>query len=613
VSTLPGDHLSVFYDQSSGNLDASLQVSNLKSIHYHKLTDNNGGGFSAGLNMGTGGSLGLSAQINLGSNSLSATGSFDHLPSVISLVSDGGHLTYSGNNNPTLNLDVAAGDNNAIAVTPAPDNVNGISVRDGKSGSAIAIKANISLVGLPDGLDFNTVTGIYKVTNYAPGTVNPLTLDVKLSALTPQPATLYATQAFTTSPVSFTFGPMTSVANSDGSHTTNILYTATSDLGAFDAEATYGSAPMGEDAKLHISNIPASINVGVNFGDGTDSVAITNSDVITDITASFRYINDTAAMSSAFDASASLTNVPTSVSLVIGRGSSQINGGTDSAPDFSYTASTAGLGITAFADGYIVNPGSFSATAVVSLVVTDLGSQVTATLNGSDVHLTSSPATGSFLLDAAADIVFTISLNGSFVGFTNTGSLTVNANIADLTIGFQHASVLDINLGITTGITGDFTQFTFGETSQTTITIWDNLSLCIDFPLDIGNQCFGVFSLASEADPAVWNLHDVIDHWHIDQDREGDIFDIPVLEFGVAHCGVNVTANPNSYGDQPSNQVVLGAPPAGQDGLPNAWLITPDPSFFGFTLPDFALDAVAFFESPYGNHIGANFGCGWGP
>ena len=32
----------------SGDLDASLQVSNLKSIHFHKLTDNNGGGFSAG-------------------------------------------------------------------------------------------------------------------------------------------------------------------------------------------------------------------------------------------------------------------------------------------------------------------------------------------------------------------------------------------------------------------------------------------------------------------------------------------------------------------------------------------------------------------------------------
>jgi hypothetical protein len=80
---------------------------------------------------------------------------------------------------------------------------------------------------------------------------------------------------------------------------------------------------------------------------------------------------------------------------------------------------------------------------------------------------------------------------------------------------------------------------------------------------------------------------------------------------------VNITANPNapsSNADRNVSQVVLtGPPPAGQDGLPAAWLVTPDPRIGSFTLPDFALDAIAFFESPYGNHIGANFGCDWGP
>jgi len=299
------------------------------------------------------------------------------------------------------------------------------------------------------------------------------------------------------------------------------------------------------------------------------------------------------------------------VNLVIGRGSSPINGGTAQAPDFSYTASSAGLNITAFASAAIVQP--VDATAAFNLSITNIGSHVTASLNGTDVHITSSPATTSFLLDAAADIVFTVSLNGSFVGFTNTGSLTVNANIGDLTIGFQNASDLDLNLGITTGIKGDFTQFTFGENSDTVISIWDNLSLCIDFPLGIGTDCFGVFSLASQSSPAVWDLMNVIDHFHIDQNQEGNIFSIPVLEFGFAHCGVNITANPNAYGDTSGSQISLGTPPSGQDGLPSAWLVTPDPSFFGFTLPGFALDAIAFFESPYGNHIGAGFGCGFGP
>jgi hypothetical protein len=608
VHTLSGDHLSVFYDQTSGNLDASLQISDLHSIDYEKLTDNNGGGFTAGLAMGNGGSLGLSAQIDLGSNSLTATGSFDHLPSVISLVSDGGHITYSGNNNPTLNLAVAAGDNDALAVTPSPNNVNGISIRDGKSGTGIALKANISLTGLPDGLDFNTVTGIYKVTDFAPS-VDPLALDVQLTALAPQPLTLEATQVVgTASPVSFTFGPFTSTANSDGSHSMNVQYTSTRDLGAFNAEATYGGTG-GEDAQLLISDIPDSIDVGVTYGDGTDSADVDMSHGISEIKASFRYVGDVT-----FDASADLKSVPSSVHLNIGRSNSQINGGTAQAPDFTYTASAAGLSIEAMATGSIVQP--VDATAAFTLSVVGLGSQVTATLNGTDVHITSSPATASFLLDAAADIVFTISLNGSFVGFTNQGSLTVNANIGDLTIGFTGASVLDLNLGITTGLTGDFATFTFGENSDTVINIWDQLSLCIDFPLGIGTQCFGVFSLASEADPAVWNLQNVIDHFHVDVNQEANIFDIPVLEFGFAHCGVNITANPSSYEDSSGSQLTLFGPPvlpSGQDGLPDAYLITPDPSFFGYTLPDFALDAIAFFESPYGNHIGADFGCGFGP
>jgi hypothetical protein len=250
------------------------------------------------------------------------------------------------------------------------------------------------------------------------------------------------------------------------------------------------------------------------------------------------------------------------------------------------------------------------------LIVTNIGSQVTATLNGTDIHLTSSPKTTSFLLDAAADIVFTVGLNGSFVGFTNTGSLTVNANISDLTIGFENASVLDVNLGVTTGLTGDFTQFTLGETSDTQVSVWDNLDLCLDFPLGIGTECFNVFSMGDAAHPANWDLMNVIDHWHLDIDQEGTIFHIPALEFGVANCGVDVTANPNAPATDANrnvNQMVLGTPPSGQDGLPAAWLITPDPQIGGFTLPDFALDAVAFFESPYGNHIGAGFSCDWGP
>ena len=44
-----------------------------------------------------------------------------------------------------------------------------------------------------------------------------------------------------------------------------------------------------------------------------------------------------------------------------------------------------------------------------------------------------------------------------------------------------------------------------------------------------------------------------------------------------------------------------------------AWLITPDINLLGFSLPDFGLDIIAYFLSPYGHGIDAYPQCEWGP
>ena len=348
--TDPNDHLLAYYNQATGDLDASLQISNLTQASFSKLTDGNGGGFVADLNMGNHGQFDFSAHAYLTGTTLEADGNFTHLPSTIHLKSDGGRIQYNGNDNPTLTLSVGAGDPASLAATPAPANVHGLSIRDGSVGGGEAVRVNLFITGLPDSLDLNSVSGVYTVGNFHP-TIDGLVIDAKLTTLTSQPISLYLTQSIgTASPVSFTFGPFVTGTSDDGSHTISVDYTSTRDLGELDAEATYG----GDDAQLMISSIPSSISVDASLGD-QKSVTIAMSHGISEITAAYRHTGDLS-----FDASVDLTSVPSSVNLVIGRAEQTIPGSgidtkTVDAPDFQYNASAAGMNITAMAKAELIS------------------------------------------------------------------------------------------------------------------------------------------------------------------------------------------------------------------------------------------------------------------
>ena len=177
----------------------------------------------------------------------------------------------------------------------------------------------------------------------------------------------------------------------------------------------------------------------------------------------------------------------------------------------------------------------------------------------------------------------------------------------------MHASNIQLDLGITTGLQGDFQNFTFGENSDTTITVYDEFHLNIDF--GIGSHDFTLITIGnSPADPAFFDLKNIVDHFHLDVDQTNPNFHIPAIEFVVANCGPDITINPSSAGDTAESTVSLPAPPpSDRASEPDAWLITPDPNVFGITLPAIVLDIIAYFETPYDHHIGASFSCDFGP
>jgi hypothetical protein len=561
------------------------------------VTGANGGGFEAQLNMGNQGDFTFGADVTLNAGSkLKANGQFNHLPSAITLRSDGGRITYTGNSHPDLTVAVEAGTSAAaLAATPAPANVHGVSVRDGASGADRAVKARLHLTGLPDSLDLDSVAGVYEVDGYHP-TDDTLVVDAKLSALPPKPLKLLLTQKVpTASPVDFTFGPFLSSTAGDGTHDLSLDYTANQTLGALTAEATYGNA---DDAKLEISSIPSSINVTAGFGAVKKTVGVAMSHGIDKIVASYKHAD-----ADTFAATVELDDVPSSVNLDLGRASASDGTKDVTAPDFTFTASQAGLDIKAAVTAAITT--ALDAHAAAALEITNMGTRVTSALNGTTVNISSTPATQKFLLDAAGGVdIPRIDLGFNAVAdvLRNTGSLDVHVDVRDLTLGFTDASSLQLDLGLTTGIKGDYGSFTFGLDSDTRIAIQDTLRIVIGTPF--GDVDKDIFNL-----PLTHiDLDNVIDHFRKATNRLETALSITIIDVLAGYCSYDIKLRPHAEGSTSGSSFTLPAPPS--DGSnPPAWLVMPDPNLLGFSVPDFVVDIAMYFTSPYGRDIDGDLGC----
>ncbi|WP_157538607.1 MULTISPECIES: hypothetical protein [unclassified Nocardioides] len=602
-STLPGDHLTAYYDEASGDLDASLQVSNLRRAAFTKLPDDgDGGGFEAGLDMGDHSTFSFAAEAHLAQGDLEASGQLSNLPSEITLRSEGGRITYDGDSNPDLTLSVAAGKAAALAATPVPPQVHGVAVRDGASGSDKAVRAKLYLTGLPTNLDLDSTNGIYTVTGFHP-TNGTLVVDAKLKALAPKPLSLYLTQGIpTANPVDFTFGPIVTRTEPDGSHTTGLDYVASEPLGAFTANAQYDNT---DEAQLTISAIPKTISVDVAFGADTKKVGIVMNQGISDITAAYKHVGDLD-----FAASVRLHDVPKTVDILIGKESSAGGGTTVDAPVFTMTAFAPGLDIDAFAAARIADP--VDANAAVKLTVTDLGQTVTADLIGSRLHITSAPATHAFALEAAGRVQKSISLDwgsgedGQTGFFQNRGYLAADLKIRRVTLGLTDFSDVNLRLGFTTGLDGSFGTFTFGQDSNLTVDLEDKFSVFIDWPDPLGSDTITIVDIPHLVIP----FGNVAPRWHINENIQERAFHLPIIHFGIADCGVSFDVRPAPGYTTSGNTFTLGQPTNDGTNTP-AWLITPDINLLGFSLPDFGLDIIAYFLSPYGNNIHPYPECQW--
>ncbi|HWJ09957.1 MAG TPA: hypothetical protein VNS46_11300 [Nocardioides sp.] len=595
--TLPGDHLTGHYDEASGNLDASLRISNLRRAAFTKLPDTgNGGGFEAGLDMGDKGAFSFAGDVHTAEGDLEATGGFSNLPSEITLRSEGGHITYTGSTNPDLTLSVGAGKKAALEAAPEPPQVHGVAVRDGAVGTDKAVRAKLYLTGLPTGLDLDSTTGIYTVTGYHP-TIDQLVVDAVLTALAPKPISLQLTQGVpTASPVDFTFGPMRTGTELDGTRTIGLDYVTSQPLGALTANARYDNT---DEAQLAISAIPETIGVDAAFGADTKKINVGMSRGIDDITASYKHVGD-----ADFAASVHLHDVPKTVDITIGKETDANGGTTVDAPVFTMIAESAGLDIDAFASARIADP--VDASAAVTLTVTDLGKEVTADLVGARLHITSSPATAAFALDAAGRVQKTISLDWDGGIFQNTGSLSADLKIRRVTLGLTDFSDVNLRLGFTTGLDGSYGTFTFGQDSNLTVDLEDKFSVFIDWPDPLGSDTIPIVNIPHATIP----FGNVAPRWHINENVQARAFHFPIFHFGIADCGLSFDVRPAPGYTTPGNTFTLGQPTDDGTNTP-AWLITPDINLLGLSLPDFGLDIIAYFLSPYGNKIHPYPECQW--
>jgi hypothetical protein len=334
------------------------------------------------------------------------------------------------------------------------------------------------------------------------------------------------------------------------------------------------------------------------FGD-TKNITITMANGIGKIVANARTVAD----GSTFTAGATLTSVPKTVNLNITSGHGTDSDSDVTTPMFTYTGDAAGLGISAFMNADAIGPAH---NAFLQLDITNLGKVVTSNLSGTQLDITSTPTpTGSFTLIAGAHFAF-----GPFnLGFSaadgliqNTGDLSIDFNLAKLTIGFTNMSSLTLKLGISTAVEGTYGTFTFDEDSDTHLTVHDSLTFhCDSCALGLFDIDFNLFPDISIENQ---DLGNVIGAWHLARNEDGEWFSqglgIPCsLDLDTVHIAVTMTPVPD-HNVSGSGFTVSSA------GSPNGWIVTPNP--WGI-LPDFAMDVIAYFTTPESSSIGAGFSC----
>lgn len=587
--SLPGNHASINL-ASNGNLDGSFSMAQVNLADVIKTAT----GYTGDLRMGGGGLLALRAEVYSGATVAFASASINPLPTSIQFSQSNDEMNYTSNANFDLGITSWIGNTAGVANAPIPPPVTGLAVRDGYGcagsvcGVGYFLKATI--FGFPTGLSFRPAARTFQVTNFRPGVNSSLTLDVDLDNAVSPRTRLLATQSGIPSPINFTFGPVQTTSISGGKETT-ASYTASAAMGALTATIERGT----DAGSLSVSNIPSSISATIRIVDGTSQALVTTSSSITNITAQFRRTSDVT-----FQAAVSLSQIPTSVDLSFGRISVTQGSNSFTVPGLRYRANADTLDVSAFANATLFGG---NLQAAVSMLITNLGRTVDMFLNGTTLQAVSSPATSGIEIHTWGRINYMKTFGGcvpsscptfriEYGGHAGVVPLTIN----DLGIAITNLSSLNIRLGITSGIDGNYGTFRFGWASMSvTIDVEASASACVT------GWCLTIISATIHVTDPSFNVV-----FHLGTNHYGGWYHIstpvPCDLFPPTAYDIHVDINPHKH-STPVNGFTV-APPGAAEG--NAWTVTPDPEGI---VPDLAVDVAAALTSPYGGGFSISFPC----
>lgn len=616
VTTFAGNHASGVYRSGTGALDASFRMTAINLVEFVKGSNT----FTADLRMGGGNAFYLNGDVVSGSTAALAQVTLSALPTSIQFSQNGDAFSYTANANFDLNAYTEIGNVGGIAASPATPVVRGLSMRDGygcTSGGIVnvcgtGIKASLYLQGFPTGLSADGTSRTVTVTNFQPPrdaliclpigicfTIDrdSLTLDVDLDDVTASRVRVLAKQDGIPSPITMTFGPLTTSTLANGDKRTTMAYTATAAMGSFTADVIMGT----NQGRLEISNIPSSMSVQYVAGKTTSSVTIGNSASISRIYAAAK-----ASVSAAtFNAGVLLTEVPATVSLSFGRITYTPSASESyTMPGLTYSASASTLDITAWVDAAMFGG---DLTARVTLGVTNLGASTTMGWSAGEAVLTSTPATSLLEIHVWGQYKILKTFSGCWPSCGNWLRVewgkhagVVPLTINDLKLKATSFSSIRVKPGITTGIKGTYGGLEFG---------WTNINAQLDIEVFLKAVAdFGWLGCICE-NVITYNNHDLITvniKFHLGTDHMST--NAPLLHISspipcswTTAYDLHVEVNPHPHFSQYNGFAISSASAEGE-----GWLVTPNP--WGI-LPDKAVWVIAGLTSPYGGGFSLTAPC----
>ncbi|HUR69454.1 MAG TPA: hypothetical protein VM370_09425, partial [Candidatus Thermoplasmatota archaeon] len=590
-TSLHGNHLSLVHVAATGGdpleraagpilvgtpeqVDASLLMTLVQKAQYKRVGTNNE------IDLRMGGGTAFNARLNVtlanGTKAYLSAG-FTPLPASIQ-GSFGERTTIATSQSFDLSLYGHYGTQAALDDAPVPPVVHGVSVRDGGSGAARAVKLNVWLTGLPTSVVSDPRNGTFSFTNWRP-TVSTLVVDGELDDLLATPVDVYVSQGGIPSPQSLTFAMSTTDLGS-GSKRVQLDLTQTAPMGALWADATYGV----QHGRVTVSNIPDDIHATYLVQNGQSSFTWDATAPISNVYAGVRVTSQSATMQGYVN----LAQLPSDFALAFGRAS----GG--QGPTMTYTASASTLDVTAFVDASLY---ANDAKARLSFQLTDLGANVAVYPSGTGIQFTSTPATG--LVYAAVWGTYNYYQSGSgvwdeggWLEFPWGYHIGVQPNVNNLQVSLSNFSSFTMQWNVVSKFTGSYGTFSF---SWDQINVWLDvggyININVDWPDPFGQSTITLVN----ANAAGWIGLNVLFHKYTNHESTW----FGVGGHVICDWDLSTTVRPHPHGMQ-WNGVTTTA--AGAEG--GAWYATPNP--WG-TLSPWIVDLVTKSKSPDGGDVSLNF------